>query len=441
MGSPRSRTHNRGVYGLIRAYGRAMVGSWYRVEAHGEALPERGAMILYANHNGGLVDGGLMWFLTGRQLRFIAKYTLLKMPLLGLLIRAAGTIPVYRKKDKVDTSLNQSSFAAIDAALLAGEAIVLYPEGEGGTEPFVRPFKTGTARMALSALEASKGALELRLVPVGITYEDQDRYRSVLHATVGKAVTLGDLGSEEAGPAAVAHATARIREALRALLPEHEAREQVAASRLAAELVPARGRTLQVRMRAVVAGLARLREAAPARATRLQEELQRCAQELRGLGLRGGDLESPPSWGEVLVAAPAALISGLLRLAVHAVWAPAYWPARTVAKRFAPADKVVTFTLIGSSFAGVAWAAGAAAWGWSKAGPAAAAAALLVLGAAWWLAGHAREAWDASTAVLRTRLLWGTRLTPLRARVGALRTQLTRRSEAQARLLRRQATA
>ena len=46
------------MYGLIRAYGRAMVGSWYRVEAHGEALPEQGAMILYANHNGGLVDGG-----------------------------------------------------------------------------------------------------------------------------------------------------------------------------------------------------------------------------------------------------------------------------------------------------------------------------------------------------------------------------------------------
>ncbi|MDA0948442.1 MAG: 1-acyl-sn-glycerol-3-phosphate acyltransferase, partial [Planctomycetota bacterium] len=269
------------MYGLIRTYGRAMVGSWYRVEAHGEALPEQGAMILYANHNGGLVDGGLMWFLTRRQLRFIAKYTLLKMPLLGLLIRAAGTIPVYRKKDKVDTSLNQSSFAAIDAALLAGEAIVLYPEGEGGTEPFVRPFKTGTARMALSALAASGSPLDLQLVPVGITYEDQDRYRSVLHATVGKAVRLDDLAEGDAQPATVARATARIQAALRALLPEHEFRDQVAASRLAAELVPARGRTLQERMRAVVAGLARLREAAPARAARLQEELQRCAQELR----------------------------------------------------------------------------------------------------------------------------------------------------------------
>ncbi len=429
------------MYGLIRAYGRAMVGSWYRIEAHGDALPERGAMILYANHNGGLVDGGLMWFLTRRQLRFIAKYTLLKMPLLGLLIRAAGTIPVYRKKDKVDTSLNQSSFAAIDAALLGGEAIVLYPEGEGGTEPFVRPFKTGTARMALSALAASGSTLELQLVPVGITYEDQDRYRSVLHATVGTAVKLDDLAEGDAQPATVARATARIQEALRALLPEHESRDQVAASRLAAELVPARGRTLQERMRAVVAGLARLREAAPTRAARLQEELQRCAQELRGLGLRGGDLQEPPTWGEVLIAAPTALLSGALRLAVHAVWAPAYWPARTVAKRFAPADKVVTFTLIGSSFAGVLWAAGAAAWAGSAAGGAAAASALLVLGAAWWLAGHAREAWDASLVTLRTRLLWGSRLAPVRARVDALRTQLTRRSEAQARLLRRQATA
>jgi hypothetical protein len=37
--------------------------------------------------------------------------------------------------------------------------------------------------------------------------------------------------------------------------------------------------------------------------------------------------------------------------------------------------------------------------------------------------------------------LWGSRLAPVRARVDALRTQLTRRSEAQARLLRRQATA
>ena len=440
MGSPLTGAHNPGVYGLIRAYGRAMVGSWYRVEAHGERVPEQGALILYANHNGGLVDGGLMWFLTGRQLRFIAKYTLLRMPVLGVLIRAAGTIPVYRKKDNVDTSLNQSSFAAIDAALVGGEAIVLYPEGEGGTEPYVRPFKTGTARMALSAI--GSGAQDLSLVPVAITYEERDRYRSVLHATIGASVRLDDLAQDDAPPSAVAVATTRIREALRAQLPEHEDPEQVAATQLAADLVPERGRPLPARMRAVVAGIARLRAAAPGRAARLQEQLAACAAELRGLGLGVRDVASRPSALQTSGAAVMALASGLLRAAAHVVWAPAYLPARAVASRVAPRDKVVTFTLIGSSFAGLVWAIGAATWAWrSGGGLPAAASAVAILLAAWWVAAHAREAWDRAAATLRAASSWKRRVEPLRQRLEPLRRELTRRSDAAARLARTGGTA
>ena len=114
-------------------------------------VPEHGAVLLLPNHPNALLDPAVIWATAGRDVRFLAKSTLFDGPF-GPLVAGAGAIPVYRKLDQgVDTSKNAETFAAVSAALAAGDAICIFPEGISHSTGRLEPLRTGAARMALAA--------------------------------------------------------------------------------------------------------------------------------------------------------------------------------------------------------------------------------------------------------------------------------------------------
>ncbi len=137
------------------------------------------------NHPNGLVDPGIVFVLSRRQVTFLAKEPLFRLPLLGAVLRGLGALPVFRKQDgDGDTSKNEGTLSAATNALVAGHAITIFPEGKSHSEPQLSALKTGAARIVLAAAE--QGA-PVHLVPVGITYEAKHLFHSAVHVEVDEA--------------------------------------------------------------------------------------------------------------------------------------------------------------------------------------------------------------------------------------------------------------
>lgn len=153
----------------------ARLTAWlfYRVDVAG-SVPAAGPLLLLPNHPNALLDPALIIATANRRVRFLAKSTLFRGPFASLL-SAAGAIPVYRRQDTSDTARNEETFAAVDRALAAGEAVCIFPEGISHSSGRLEPLRTGAARMAASAFAAG---VPLRLVPVGVNLESKITFRS-----------------------------------------------------------------------------------------------------------------------------------------------------------------------------------------------------------------------------------------------------------------------
>jgi putative phosphoserine phosphatase/1-acylglycerol-3-phosphate O-acyltransferase len=125
-----------------------------------EHIPRRGPVIIAANHRSyfDVVAVGLTIFGTGRKPRSLAKKEMFDAPVIGTMVRALGGICVDRKGGPA------AAFVEAEAALRAGECVVIMPQGtiprgEAFFEPKLRG-KTGVARLA-----AATGA---KVVPLGV---------------------------------------------------------------------------------------------------------------------------------------------------------------------------------------------------------------------------------------------------------------------------------
>lgn len=184
-----------------------------------ERVPVDQPVVFVGNHINGLIDPSMLVAFLPIKPRFLAKSTLWSQPLIRPFLELAAAIPVYRREDPgVDASKNAETFAACHAALAAGGALALFPEGRSHNEPTLVPLKTGVSRIVLDA-ERAYGGLGIRIVPVGLTFEDKTRFRSRVLMQVGEpldaAPELELYGSDP--QAAVRSLTDRIRHALAAV--------------------------------------------------------------------------------------------------------------------------------------------------------------------------------------------------------------------------------
>src|SRR6476659_4676235 len=183
---------------IVRFLARTACRLFYRVDCVSRP-PESGAALLLPNHANALLDPAVIWATAGRDVRFLAKSTLFDGPLRPL-VAGSGAIPVYRKLDQgVDVSKNTETFAAVDAALAAGDAVCIFPEGVSHSTGRLVPLRTGAARMALSA---ERAGTRVSLVPVGLNFDRKTTFRSRVTVIYGQSFTCEDLADSAAHPEA-----------------------------------------------------------------------------------------------------------------------------------------------------------------------------------------------------------------------------------------------
>jgi glycerol-3-phosphate O-acyltransferase / dihydroxyacetone phosphate acyltransferase len=308
-----------------------------RIEVTGrENIPAESPVIFVLNHPNALVDPAFLLCLTPRQIAFIGKAPLFRMPVLGYIIKAMDTLPAYRKQDQgEDVSRNQETFAAARALLKRGIAIGICPEGVSHNEPRLKPLKTGAARIAIAAASSGE-AMDLRIVPVGLYYTDKTTFRSsaLLHfgdPIIVKPTTLEADGSPPRP--AVRELSDQIEQGMREVILHAEQEEGLGLIDRAERIFSAEevdepdeeqrlARSLRLRQR-FLEGHADLRKNAPARLAAVETRIARFEQELDQAGMDPSDLSLPPTAahsivrllvqiGKCILLAPVALVGALI---------------------------------------------------------------------------------------------------------------------------------
>ena len=166
---------------------RVMVGSFFRrLEVTGtENVPKSGGGILVAWHPNGLLDPALIIASFPRRVVFGARHGLFKWPIIGQVMSALGTVPIYRAMDDKDGDeetrrlANAKSLDALAQAVCDGSFAALFPEGTSHDAPFLQELKTGAARLYYRARQlAGPDQEQPVIIPVGLHYDDKTSFRS-----------------------------------------------------------------------------------------------------------------------------------------------------------------------------------------------------------------------------------------------------------------------
>jgi 1-acyl-sn-glycerol-3-phosphate acyltransferase len=174
---------------LARRLVRSLVKFYYpRIEVTGaDRIPQSGPVLLAANHPNSLIDPVLLGVAARRPVRLMAKAPLFGIPVVGKLLHAFGMIPAYRgTDDRAQVSRNLESLGLAARQLAAGHVMGIFPEGKSHDEKHLALVRSGAARLALQAVAA--GASGLKIVPVGLHYEEKERFRSAVWIKVGEPI-------------------------------------------------------------------------------------------------------------------------------------------------------------------------------------------------------------------------------------------------------------
>lgn len=121
--------------GLLRAMG---------VRLHVQGLARPGASLLVANHVSWLDIAALHAVVP--QARFVSKADVLHWPLVGWLVKGAGTLFIERERKRDALRVVH----AMAAALQAGETVGVFPEGTTGPGAEPLPFHANLLQAAIS---------------------------------------------------------------------------------------------------------------------------------------------------------------------------------------------------------------------------------------------------------------------------------------------------
>lgn len=131
-------------YFLLRRLGLFIASIFFRWQVIGqEHIPATGGVLICANHRS-YMDPIYITMAVTRQINFMAKEELFRIPLFGSLIRFLGAFPVKR---------GQSDLRSIRHALRLlqqGKVVLIFPEGtRNKTEQAVLPGLPGASMLAL----------------------------------------------------------------------------------------------------------------------------------------------------------------------------------------------------------------------------------------------------------------------------------------------------
>ncbi len=185
-----------------------------------EHVPDGGAVVVvnHVSHVDPLTFAHFVYD-NGRLPRFLAKDSVFKVPFVGMVVRGAKQIPVYRESGSASLA-----YAAAVAAVRDGELVAIYPEATLTRDPGLWPMvgKTGAARVALETgapvIPVAQWGPQEILPPY--TKRPKLLPRRTMHVRAGPPVDLADVVGRPVDAELLREVTERIMAAITDLLEQ-----------------------------------------------------------------------------------------------------------------------------------------------------------------------------------------------------------------------------
>ncbi|GAB4134746.1 MAG: hypothetical protein Fur0041_08320 [Bacteroidia bacterium] len=157
------------------------------------AIPDKGPLLICANHPGSFLDPIVIAALIRRNVFFLAKGEIFKSAFAKWFLPKINIVPVYRKQDNPELMhKNQETFQRCFEHLAKGGALIIFPEGLSVTDRNLRPLKTGAARIVLGAEELYHFSLDVKVVCIGLNYENPHAFRKDVVLSVSDPIHVQD---------------------------------------------------------------------------------------------------------------------------------------------------------------------------------------------------------------------------------------------------------
>jgi 1-acyl-sn-glycerol-3-phosphate acyltransferase len=310
-----------------------------RIEVTGvEHVPLDTPVIFVLNHPNALVDPVFLLCLAPRDVSFLAKAPLFRMPVVGYLVKQLDSLPVYRRQDEgEDVTKNQETFIAARKLLARGGTIGICPEGVSHDAPGLKPIKTGAARISLAAVSTGE-VKDLKIVPAGLYYTSKTRFRSDALLYFSNPINVEPVTLEPDGTPprdAVRQLSNKIEKALREVILDAQHEEELQTTARAERIFSSAANDgeaeslkdeLRLQQRFIKA-YPILQQLQPDRLRKLQMRMMRFEQELNQAGVNPEELSPPGSTLRVFAAIVRRSILFLLMLGPALIGAITHYPA------------------------------------------------------------------------------------------------------------------
>ena len=181
------------IYRFLKLVTRTAFSIYYPNTAilHKDRLRFNRPTILVTNHPNTLMDPLNAGKEVPMVVHFLANAGLFKGRFQSWFFNTFFCIPIERPQDTKGRPINnRDSFARCDAFLGGGGCLYIAPEGVSDMGRRLRPIKTGTARIALSAEEKQNFELGLCIQPVGLTYDAPNYFHSRVLMCAGEPIRV-----------------------------------------------------------------------------------------------------------------------------------------------------------------------------------------------------------------------------------------------------------
>jgi len=160
-------------------------------------IPADVPLLIAVNHQNALVDSLIVGWVIPRRITMTAKATLTDNPLIALLFKTVGVVPLRRVSDEarkstgvpVDRSRNKEAFREILDLLERRGAVLIFPEGKSHNEIGLEPLRSGMARLALQARD-ERSIAGVRILPVGLVFENKGVPGTIAGVNIGEAIEV-----------------------------------------------------------------------------------------------------------------------------------------------------------------------------------------------------------------------------------------------------------
>jgi len=220
------------IYRIIKIIVRISLSVFFKkiIVTGNEHIPDRGPVIIVANHPNTLMDPLIIASITKQRVGFVANAGIFTNRILISIFRFFHVIPIYRKKDVADGEKpdNREAFVKCHEYLEQGNTLLIFPEGSSYYELKLRDIKTGTDRIALSFEKLKNFDRHLKILPVALDYSDSIQFRSMVSVTIMPPMSIHAYKEEylREEVEGVNHLTDDIRKELAKNVPHTSGKEQ-----------------------------------------------------------------------------------------------------------------------------------------------------------------------------------------------------------------------